>query len=192
MEPPRMLLDYVSLISPKRAHQQLSFLTSSTPGKTLKTHISSATFMEEHTRPMNVTKSNHEEEGPDWVVRSKFEAEMGNFMMEKKYHLKRLEEMLDQQQNDMHEQFSQILSTLDDKTTNKEPTLAITTRSGTTTHDPSYPNQPNSALIVTNETTAKEGVPTKKENPNTPNPETPLSSTLHHPSKSSNVPFHLD
>ncbi|GKG30767.1 hypothetical protein Tco_0423255, partial [Tanacetum coccineum] len=55
--------------------------------------------------------------------------------------------------------------------------------------DPSCPNQPNSAPIVTNETTAEEGVLTKKENPNTPNPETPLSSTLHHPSKSSNVPF---
>nr|GEU42136.1 retrovirus-related Pol polyprotein from transposon TNT 1-94 [Tanacetum cinerariifolium] len=110
-------------------------------------------------------------------------------MMEKKYHLKGHREMLHQQRNDMHEKFSQILSTLDDNTTNKEPTLAITTRSRTTMHDPPYPNQPNSAPIVTNETTAEEGVPTEKENPNKSNPKTPLSYPLHHPSKSSNVPF---
>ncbi|GJQ90473.1 reverse transcriptase domain-containing protein [Tanacetum coccineum] len=102
-----------------------------------------------------IRKREEEEEGLDWVVRSKFEDEVANFMMEKKYHLKGLGEMLHQQRNDMHEKFSQILSTLDDKTTNKEPTLAITTRSGTTTRDPPYPNQPSSAPIVTNETPAE-------------------------------------
>ncbi|GKB93176.1 hypothetical protein Tco_0979313 [Tanacetum coccineum] len=34
-----------------------------------------------------------------------------------------------------------------------------------------------------------DGVPTEKENPNTLNLETPLSSTLHHPSKPSIIPF---
>ncbi|GKE35167.1 hypothetical protein Tco_1454489 [Tanacetum coccineum] len=137
----------------------------------------------------NLIRKREREEGPNWVARSKFEDEMANFMMEKKYHLKGLGEMLHQQRNNMHEKFSQILSTFDNKTTNKEPTLAIITRSRTTTRDPPYPNQPNFAPIVTNETTAKEGVPTEKENPNTLNLETPLSSLLHHPSKSSIVPF---
>ncbi|GKE60269.1 hypothetical protein Tco_1510636 [Tanacetum coccineum] len=93
----------------------------------------------------------------------------------------------------MHNQFSQILATLEKSYTyTPEPkvlTLAITTSSGITTRDPLYPNQPSSAPKVTNETAAKEAIPTEKENPNTPNPETPLSSNLHHPSKSSNVPF---
>ncbi|GJY07279.1 hypothetical protein Tco_0374333 [Tanacetum coccineum] len=132
----------------------------------------------------NLIRKKEEEEGPDWVVRGKFEDEMANFMMEKKCHLNGFGEMLHQQRKDMHKKLSQILSNLDDKTINKEPTLAITTRSGTTMRDPSCPNQPNFAPIVTNETTDEEGVLTKKENP-----ETPLSSTLHHPSKSSNVPF---
>ncbi|GJT56729.1 hypothetical protein Tco_0991783 [Tanacetum coccineum] len=104
-------------------------------------------------------KKKEEEEGLDWVVRSKFEDEMDNFMMEKKYHLKGLREMLHQQRNDMHEKFSQILSTLDDKTSNKEPTLAIITKSETTTCDPLYPNHPNSAPIVTNEITAEKEYP---------------------------------
>ncbi|GKB49977.1 reverse transcriptase domain-containing protein, partial [Tanacetum coccineum] len=187
-----------------RAHQQLSFFTSSTLGKTLKNPYlicdiygraheddECDQFYQNNDIPQwgNLIRKREKEEGPDWVARSKFEDEMANFMMEKKYHLKGLGEMLHQQQNDMHEKFSQILSTLDDKTTNKEHTLAIITRSGTTTRDPPYPNQPNYAPIVTNETTAEEGVPTEKENPNTLNPGTPLSSLLHHPSKSSKVPF---
>ncbi|GJR66972.1 hypothetical protein Tco_0013037 [Tanacetum coccineum] len=212
-----------------RAHQQLSFFTSSTLGKTLKTLYlicdiygrahkddecdqfelrekaclsggdiyddpSLLKFYQNNDIPLwgNLIRKREEEEGLDWVVRSKFKDEMANFMMEKKYRLKRLGEMLHQQRNDMHEKFSQILSTLDDKTTNKEPTLAITTRCGTTIRDPSYPNQPNSVPIVANETTAEEGVPTKKENPDTSNPETPLSSPstilLNHPT----FYFHLD
>ncbi|GJS24776.1 putative nucleotidyltransferase, ribonuclease H [Tanacetum coccineum] len=93
----------------------------------------------------------------------------------------------------MHNQFSQILATLEKSCTQtpepKALTLAITTSSGITTRDPLYLNQPSSAPKVINETAAKEGVPTEKENLNTPNLETPLSSTLHHPSKSSNIPF---
>ncbi|GJZ58114.1 hypothetical protein Tco_0613608 [Tanacetum coccineum] len=146
------------------AHQQLSFLTSSTPRKTLKNsyliydicgeaHVDNK-YDQVESRKFD--KKKEEEKGPDWVVRSKFEDEMANFMMEKKCHLNGLGEMLHQQRKDMHKKFSQILSNLDDKTINKEPTLAITTRFGTTMRDPSCPNQPNSAPIVTNETTAEE------------------------------------
>ncbi|GKF28402.1 hypothetical protein Tco_0094744, partial [Tanacetum coccineum] len=209
-----------------RAYRQLSFFTSSTPGKTLKNLYlicdicggaheddecdqvesreqaclsggdiyddpSLLKFYQNNDIPPwgNLIRKMEEEEGLDWVVRSKSEDEMDNFMMEKKYHLKGLREMLHQQRNDMHEKFSQILSTLDDKTSNKEPTLAIITKSETTTCDPLYPNHPNSAPIVTNEITAEKEVPNEKENPNTPNPKTPLSSPLHRHSKSSNIPF---
>ncbi|GJT93412.1 hypothetical protein Tco_1082257 [Tanacetum coccineum] len=93
----------------------------------------------------------------------------------------------------MHNQFSQILATLGKSQTPtpepNAPTLAITTRSGITTCDPSYPNQPRSAPVVNNETAVEEEITAEKENPNTPNPKTHLSSTLYHPSKSSNVPF---
>ncbi|GJU64025.1 hypothetical protein Tco_1245860 [Tanacetum coccineum] len=93
----------------------------------------------------------------------------------------------------MHNQFSQILATLGKSRTPtpepNAPTLAITTRSIITTHNPSYPNQPSFAPVVNNETTAEEEVPTEKENPNISNPKIPLSSTLYHPSKSSSVPF---
>ncbi|GJU07055.1 RNA-directed DNA polymerase [Tanacetum coccineum] len=207
------------------AHQQLSFLTSSTPGKTLKNSylicdicgeahvdnkcdqvksreqacLSGGDIYDDHSLlkfyqnddiPQwgNLIRKKEEEEGPDWVVRGKFEDEMANFMMEKKCHLNGFGEMLHQQRKDMHKKFSQILSKLDDKTINKEPTLAITTRSGTTMRDPSCPNQPNFAPIVTNETTDEEGVLTKKENPETPLPSTLSTILLNHPT----FLFHLD
>ncbi|GKE22628.1 ribonuclease H-like domain-containing protein, partial [Tanacetum coccineum] len=180
-----------------RAHQKLSFFTSSTPGKTLKNpylicDIYGGAHEDDECDQVESCEQaclSGEDIYDDPSLLNKFEDEMANFMMEKKYHLKGLGEMLHQQRNDMHEKFSHILSTLDDKTTNKEPTLAITTRSGTTMRDPPYPNQPNSTPIVTNETTAEDGVPIEKENLNTLNPETPLSYLLHHPSKSSNLPF---
>ncbi|GJY19960.1 reverse transcriptase domain-containing protein [Tanacetum coccineum] len=93
----------------------------------------------------------------------------------------------------MHNQFSQILATLGKSRTPtpepNAPTLAIITSLGITTCDPSYPNQPSSVPVVNNKIAAEEEIPTEKENPNTPNPETYLSSTLYHPSNSSNVPF---
>ncbi|GKC14600.1 reverse transcriptase domain-containing protein [Tanacetum coccineum] len=110
-----------------RAYQQLSFLTSSTPGKTLKSLFlicdicggahkadecdqvesrehaclsggdiyddpSLLKFYQNNDIPPwgNLIRKREEEEGPDWVVRSKFEDEVANFMMEKKYRLKRL------------------------------------------------------------------------------------------------------
>ncbi|GKA63729.1 hypothetical protein Tco_0763335, partial [Tanacetum coccineum] len=117
-----------------RAHQQLSFFTSSTPGKTLKNPYlicdiyggaheddecdqvesreqaclssgdiyddpSLLKFYQNNDIPPwgNLIRKRGKEEGPDWVARSKFEDEMANFMMEKKYHLKGLGEMLHQQ-----------------------------------------------------------------------------------------------
>ncbi|GJS51945.1 hypothetical protein Tco_0625307 [Tanacetum coccineum] len=81
------------------------------------------------------------EDGLEWVVRSKFEGELANFMLEKKFHTKGIGEMLDQHRKGMHEQFSQILSTIK-KTEIPEPeapTFTITTRSGISTRDPPFP-----------------------------------------------------
>ncbi|GJZ34386.1 hypothetical protein Tco_0580203 [Tanacetum coccineum] len=47
--------------------------------------------------------------------------------------------MLHQQQTSMHEQVSQILSTLKSEAPANKPTLTITTRSGVTTQDPPFP-----------------------------------------------------
>ncbi|GJU58821.1 reverse transcriptase domain-containing protein [Tanacetum coccineum] len=110
-----------------KAHQHLSFFTSSTSGKTLKNpylicdiygraheddecdQVESREqaclsggdiyddpyllkFYQNNDIPQwgNLIRKREEEEGPDWVVRSKFEDEVANFMMEKKYHLKGL------------------------------------------------------------------------------------------------------
>ncbi|GKA79700.1 DNA-directed DNA polymerase [Tanacetum coccineum] len=71
------------------------------------------------------------ENGPEWVVRNKFEDELANFMLEKKFHMKGVREMLDQHRKEMHEQFSQILSTIRERKfpEPEAPTFAITTRS---------------------------------------------------------------
>nr|GEV10074.1 hypothetical protein [Tanacetum cinerariifolium] len=54
-----------------------------------------------------------------------------------------VEERLDKQRNDMHAQFSQFLFTFQGGIQTsylKKPTIAVTTRLGTTTHDPPYPS----------------------------------------------------
>ncbi|GJZ58803.1 hypothetical protein Tco_0614619 [Tanacetum coccineum] len=72
------------------------------------------------------------EEGPEWVVRSKFEVKLSNFMLEKNLHAKGLGEMLNQHRNGMHEQFSQILETFGKSGTpmpkHDAPTFSIITR----------------------------------------------------------------
>nr|GFC02225.1 hypothetical protein [Tanacetum cinerariifolium] len=73
-----------------------------------------------------------------WVFRSKFKDDMTNFMMKKEHHLNGLREMLDHQKTNTHEQFSQVFTTLRRKTSINDPAMAITTRSGTTTHNPPY------------------------------------------------------
>ncbi|GKA77021.1 hypothetical protein Tco_0783482, partial [Tanacetum coccineum] len=81
------------------------------------------------------------EDSPEWVVRNKFEDELANFMLEKKLHMKGIGEMLDQHHKEMHEQFSQILSTIgESKFPEPEaPTFAITTKSGINTRDLPFP-----------------------------------------------------
>ncbi|GKA36237.1 hypothetical protein Tco_0722728 [Tanacetum coccineum] len=62
-------------------------------------------------------------------------------MLEKKFHMKGIGEMIDQHRKEMHEQFSQILSTIrESKFPEPEaPTFAITTKSGISTRDPPLP-----------------------------------------------------
>nr|GEU85591.1 hypothetical protein [Tanacetum cinerariifolium] len=86
------------------------------------------------------------EEDLHWVLQSKFEDDMANFMMEKQHHLNGLREMLDQQKTNMHEQLSQVFTTLGMKTSPNDPAMAITTRSGTTTRDLLYPASHTSPL----------------------------------------------
>ncbi|GJX00576.1 hypothetical protein Tco_0184489 [Tanacetum coccineum] len=81
------------------------------------------------------------EDGSEWTIRSRFEEVLANFMLEKKSHTKGIGEMLDQHHKELHEQFSQILSTIKKSETPepKAPTFAITTRSGVSTQDPPFP-----------------------------------------------------
>nr|GEV43097.1 reverse transcriptase domain-containing protein [Tanacetum cinerariifolium]GEV47656.1 reverse transcriptase domain-containing protein [Tanacetum cinerariifolium] len=100
--------EYVSLASEltkptmddwmKRAHQQLSYLTTSIHGKSLKKHLSSAIFMVGLTKLTSATKT---------------------------YHTRKFA--------------YQVFTTLRRKTSPNDPAMAITTRSGTTTHDLPYP-----------------------------------------------------
>ncbi|GKC07766.1 hypothetical protein Tco_0999376 [Tanacetum coccineum] len=69
------------------------------------------------------------------------------------------------------------------------PTLAITTRSGITTRNLPYLDQPSSAPVINDETTVEGEMPTEEESPTSLNQKYPQSSTFYDPSKSSNVPF---
>ncbi|GJY33201.1 hypothetical protein Tco_0417670 [Tanacetum coccineum] len=90
-----------------------------------------------HGETTNIKKG---EDSPEWVVKNKFEDEHANFILEKKFHTNGIGEMLDQHHKEMHEQFSQILSTIEENkfTESEEPTFAITTRSGISTRDPPF------------------------------------------------------
>ncbi|GJV00394.1 DNA-directed DNA polymerase [Tanacetum coccineum] len=57
-------------------------------------------------------------DGPEWIVRSKFEDEPANFMLEKKSHTKGIGDILVQHRMGLREQYSQFLSTI-----NKSETL---------------------------------------------------------------------
>ncbi|GJY34404.1 hypothetical protein Tco_0418873 [Tanacetum coccineum] len=133
------------------------------------------------------------EEGPEWVVSSKFEDKLSHFMLEKNLHAKGLGEMLNQHCNGMHEQFSQILATIGKSQTPTPkpdaPTFAITTRSGITTRDPPYPTPSSLKTVDNSERIIEEEGYTGEETTTTQGKETPQSPTLYHPSKSSSVPF---
>ncbi|GJY42591.1 hypothetical protein Tco_0430804 [Tanacetum coccineum] len=56
--------------------------------------------------------------------------------------------MLDQHRKELHEQFSQILSTIRESETpeSEAPTFAVMTRSGVSTQDPPFPASPRPTL----------------------------------------------
>ncbi|GKC92067.1 hypothetical protein Tco_1157509 [Tanacetum coccineum] len=109
----------------------------------------------------NNKRKEKREDDPEWIVRSKFEDELANFMLEKKSHTKGIGEMLDQHRKELHEQFSQILSTIrkSELPEPEAPTFAITTRSGVSTQDPPFPALPQSTSANHTEgATKKEGL----------------------------------
>ncbi|GJU97853.1 DNA-directed DNA polymerase [Tanacetum coccineum] len=130
------------------------------------------------------------EDGPEWTIRSRFEDELAKFMLEKKSHTKGIGEMFDQHHKELHEQFSQILSTIRKSETRKpeESTFAITTRSGVSTQDPPFlaPSQSTSDNH-TKGATKKEGH--EDAEPNIIQEPAPRPSIFYQPSKSSNLPF---
>ncbi|GJS95340.1 hypothetical protein Tco_0802308 [Tanacetum coccineum] len=95
------------------------------------------------------------------LLRSKFEDELANFMLEKNSHTKGIGKMLDQYRKEMHEQFSQILSTIGKSETPKPEAqiFSITTRSRVSTRDPLFPT-PSKPTLANNTKGA-----TKKEGP---------------------------
>ncbi|GKC57708.1 hypothetical protein Tco_1085306 [Tanacetum coccineum] len=141
----------------------------------------------------NVRQRVEGEEGPEWVVKSMFEDKFANFMLEKDLHAKGLGEMLNQQRNKMHNQFSQILATLEDCRTPTPkpdaPTFVITTRSGITTHDPPYPTPSNLTNVDDTERGIGNEGPKSEETTTMKSKKIPHLPTLYHPFKSSSVPF---
>ncbi|GJR46190.1 hypothetical protein Tco_1314293, partial [Tanacetum coccineum] len=141
----------------------------------------------------SIRRRSEGEEGPEWVVRSKFEDSLCNFMLEKALHAKGLGEMLDQQWRGMHNQFSKILATFrKSQTPTPNPNalnFAITTRSGTTTLDPPYPTPSNSTTADDTNKTIEEERLENEETTTIQDKEVPQSPTLYHPSKSSSVPY---
>nr|GEW76108.1 hypothetical protein [Tanacetum cinerariifolium] len=137
------------------------------------------------------TKGSTGEDGPEWVARRKFEDEVANFMLEKKFHAKETGEILDQHHKEMHERFSQILFTIRKRKILKPEAsnFAITTRSGVSTQDPLFPT-----LLQSTPTDHAKGA-TEKEGPKGAesiimrDEEAPLSTILYQPSRSSNLPF---
>jgi hypothetical protein len=88
----------------------------------------------------NLVRRKEGEEGPEFDIRSTFKDDLGHFTQEKGLQLKGLDELVDEQQKDIGEWFNKLNSTFDNLdmplVSQKDPMLAITTRAGTTTHDP--------------------------------------------------------
>ncbi|GJT61095.1 hypothetical protein Tco_1004628 [Tanacetum coccineum] len=98
--------------------------------------------------------------------------------------------MLDQHHKELHEQFSQILSTIRKSETPKPeaPTFAITTRSGVSTQDPPFPAPPRpTSDNLTEGEIEKERH--EGEEPSFMQEPAPRPSIFYQPSKSSNLPF---
>ncbi|GKF67640.1 hypothetical protein Tco_0197319, partial [Tanacetum coccineum] len=129
------------------------------------------------------------EDGPKLTVRSKFEDELANFMLEKKTHAKGIGDMLDQHHKELHKKISQILSMIKKIKTPKPeaPTFAITTRSGVSTQSPPFPALPLSTYDDLTEENKKDRH--KGAKPSTIQEPAPRPSIFYQPSKSSNIPF---
>nr|GEX89368.1 retrovirus-related Pol polyprotein from transposon TNT 1-94 [Tanacetum cinerariifolium] len=101
----------------------------------------------------------HEQKAPIGFIISQFKDKLASFILEKDLHRKRLGEMLSEQQNEMHNEFSRIFENLESfRTPTPEPIAlikAIKTRSRTTTHDPPYPSLASSAPIDDARTTIR-------------------------------------
>nr|GEV64781.1 putative reverse transcriptase, RNA-dependent DNA polymerase [Tanacetum cinerariifolium] len=138
----------------------------------------------------NNKRKEKREDGPEWIVRRTFEDDLANFMLKKKSHTKGKGEMLEQHCKELHEQFSQILSTIRKRKTPEPeaPTFAIMTRSGVSTQDPPFPAPPQSTSANhTERETEKEGHEGAK--PSIIQEPAPRPSIFYQPSKSSNLPF---
>ncbi|GKB30305.1 hypothetical protein Tco_0869706 [Tanacetum coccineum] len=85
------------------------------------------------------------EDGPEWSIKSQFEDDLANFMLEKKFYTKGIRDMLVQHCKELREQYFQILSAFSKSKTPEAPTFAITTRSGISTQDPPFPALPQPA-----------------------------------------------
>ncbi|GJT40131.1 hypothetical protein Tco_0939996 [Tanacetum coccineum] len=126
------------------------------------------------------------EDGSEWIVRSKFEDELANFMLKKKSYAKRIGDMLVQHRKELREQYSQILSAINKSETPEPeaPTFAIITRSGISTQDPPFPASPRPA---TDNFTEGE---TEKEGPEGAEPSITQEPSPDH-SSFTNLPRHL-
>ncbi|GJR01988.1 hypothetical protein Tco_0524972 [Tanacetum coccineum] len=148
-------------------------------------------YQNDDTSPWGNSKRKEKGEGgPEWIVRSKFEDELANFMLKKKSQAKRIRDMLVQHHKELREQYSQILSTINKSETPKPeaPTFTITTRLGISTQDSPFPAPPRPATDnFTEGETEKEG-PEGVE-PNIIQEPAPRPSILYQPSKTSNPPF---
>ncbi|GJV23716.1 hypothetical protein Tco_1376411 [Tanacetum coccineum] len=147
----------------KKAQDQLSYLTTPTGKEILRNpYLICDICKDAHEADEYDSNKPREqgEEGPEWVVRSKFEDKLANFMLKKDLPAKGLGEMLNQQQNEMHNQFSQILVTFEKiQTPTPKPntsTFAITTRSRAATRDPPYLTLSNSTTVDNTDRTIEE------------------------------------
>nr|GEW28823.1 putative reverse transcriptase domain-containing protein [Tanacetum cinerariifolium] len=132
------------------------------------------------TRPRNIKRKEKGEDGPKWIVRSKFEDELANFMLEKKSYAKGIRDMLIQHRKELREQYSQILSTINKSETPKPEasTFTITTRLGISTQDQPFPALPRPAAD-----NFTEGKPKKKAMIHMPNGAKVLKDLLLHKEK---------
>ncbi|GJU17144.1 ribonuclease H-like domain-containing protein [Tanacetum coccineum] len=98
--------------------------------------------------------------------------------------------MLDQHRKELHEQISQILSTIRESETPKSeaPTFAVITRSGVSTQDPPFPASPRPTSNNLTEGEIEKERP-EGEEPSIIQEPAPRPSIFYHPSKSSNLPF---